>query len=99
MEVQVEFKEPHKGFLITAKILKGFAYIWGFLFTIVSILSIVGIFLRDGLAQGFVSLIKYFSTLNILNYLVILILLSPAIGTYMLSIYLKSKAEETNPSH
>ncbi len=71
-----------------ATILKWFARIWGSLVALSVFIGAAGILVFDGWAK----LTEVFSPFNIINYLVILLLLSPAIGAYYLSGYLsKSK--------
>ena len=71
-----------------ATILKWFAKIWTFLVGLSVFIGAAGILVFD----GWFKFTEVFSPFNIINYLVILLLLSPAIGAYYLSEYFsKSK--------
>lgn len=68
------------------KILKWFAKIWSGLVILSVFVGIIGIFITaSSLYEGWLKFTEAFSPFNVLNYLVILILLSPAIGAYYLS--------------
>ena len=67
-----------------AIILKWLAKIWSFLVILSVIIGAVGIFVYE----GWWKLTEVFSPFNFINYLTILIILSPAIGAHYLSEYL-----------
>ncbi|MBU3918881.1 hypothetical protein KKC63_03180 [Patescibacteria group bacterium] len=71
-----------------ATILKWFSKIWSFLVVLSIFVGAVGIIIFDGWSK----FTEIFSPFNLLNYLLILVLLLPAIGAYYLSErFLKSK--------
>lgn len=72
-----------------AKILKWFAKIWCFLVVLSVFVGAVGILISNGWGK----FTEVFSPFNLLNYLVILVLLSPAIGAYYLSEHLSKRKD------
>lgn len=70
-----------------AKILKWFAKIWGFLIVSSVFVGAIGILIFD----GWLKLTEVFSPFNLVNWIMIIILFSPAIGAFYLSEYLSSK--------
>ena len=77
------------------KLLKIFAYGWSGVVVIIILLSIIGILLdSDNLWEGMKEVANVFSPFNVANFIVTVLILSPAIGAFKLSEYLQNKADE-----
>ena len=77
-----------------AKMLKWFAKIWSCLVILSVFIGIIGIFITaPNFYEGWSKFTEVFSPFNLLNYLIILILISPAIGAYYLSEYLSKRRD------
>ena len=63
-----------------ATILRGFAYVWFLLFAATVLLSCVGAVLTEGLWGGVVQIATWWNPLNVSNYLVVSVVISPGIG-------------------
>lgn len=76
------------------EILKWFAKIWSGLVVLSIFIGIIGIFITaSNFYEGWSKFTEIFSPFNLLNYLIILLLLSPAIGAYYLSEYLSKRRD------
>lgn len=75
------------------KILKLFRNIWIGIFCLLMLFSIIGIFIgAESFWEGWKELIKIFNPFNLINWLLIVICLSPA----LLANYFIEKTENTN---
>ncbi len=71
-------------------LLKGFGYVWAALATLLVVVGLIGIWMKE----GFSGVQETFSPFNVLNYIVTLIIFSPAIGAYILAAHLEKKQRE-----
>ena len=78
---------------ILAKILKGFAIVWSTLVAFGVVVGIVGIIFigAPSFYEGWLKFTEIFSPFNWRNYLLIILLLSPASGAYALHERLKKR--------
>lgn len=60
-----------------------FIYLWAGIFVLLNVLGIAGQFYLHGFADGISYIQDTYSPFNIVNYVVSLITLSPAIGAYV----------------
>ena len=75
--------------------LKIFMYTWLGLASLLVIIGTVGIVIgAPSLWEGFKELREIYSPFNIINYLLILLTFSPAIGVYVLIEYLRGEENE-----
>lgn len=74
-----------------AKILRWFAKIWAFLVGLSVFIGAIGILIFDGWAK----FTEVFSPFNVVNFLVIFVLLLPAVGAYYLSERLLEKIKNS----
>lgn len=75
---------------VLIKVLKGFSYFWSGLVILSVVVGAVGILLTEDIGK----LIRIFSPSNWVNYLLIFVLLSPAMGANILAKRLEKKIEE-----
>jgi hypothetical protein len=59
-----------------------FIYIWAGIFAALNVIGVIGQFYLQGFSGGVSYIQEMYSPFNILNYLVMMIALSPAIGVY-----------------
>lgn len=73
-------------------ITKWFAIVWGTLAALIVVISIIGIFIGSpSLWEGWKKLIEIYSPFNVWNIIILILLFSPAIGTYALYNWLLKK--------
>jgi hypothetical protein len=76
------------------KLLRLFAVVWSTLTVLVVFISIIGIFVTaPNFYKGWVKFAYVFSPFNIWNYLILFIILSPALLAYTLSEHLEKKSK------
>lgn len=77
---------------VVLKILKIFQLTYGILAICVLLASVLGILLRAAtLSEAWQTLSRIWNPFNILNFIMVIILFSPAIGAYWLKDYLERK--------
>ncbi len=64
------------------RVLTIFFYVWGGLFVAVNVVGIIGQFYLYGLAEGVSYIQEVYSPFNITNFVLSVVVLSPAIGAY-----------------
>lgn len=80
-----------------SKFFKIFATIWIYLFGIVVLLSIVGFFITaSSFIAGWQKVTEVFSPFNVTNFIVTIILLSPALVAFKLHGHFEKKALKSN---
>jgi uncharacterized membrane protein len=60
-----------------------FIYIWVGLFFLVNVIGIIGQFYLHGFTGGLSYIQEIYSPFNVINYIVIVVTLSPAFGAYL----------------
>lgn len=78
--------------LIASKGLEIFAKIWGFGVFLLVLAGLIGIWMSDGFSR----VQEIFSPFNVINWIVIIVFLSPSIGAFYLAEKLKTKPKKTS---
>lgn len=74
------------------KFLTAFIKVWVFLVLIINIIAIIGFFIEaSSFWEGWQKIVDTYSPFNIINYIMELMLLSPAIGAYLWHEKLKTR--------
>ena len=80
------------------KALKVFVYVWVGLFVATNVLGIIGQFLLYGFSGGISYVREIYSPFNVINYIVSVVVLSPAIGAYLWREKRRARTSEKNAS-